>query len=110
MDRSLEVELGGRLEVSDKEAERRFFDELDFKSEDALVDFRILVGILKREGKQLEVGGTGHRAGRMGQSWAHSCGCDFREMGRWTRTFGFTIEKKNLWIYSIRLKQRHKTK
>ena len=47
MDRSLEVELGGRLEVSDKEAECRFFDELDFKSEDALVDFRILVGILK---------------------------------------------------------------
>jgi hypothetical protein len=28
MDRSLEVELGGRLEVSDKEAERRFCDEL----------------------------------------------------------------------------------
>ena len=49
MDRSLKVELGGRLEVSDKKAEHRFFDELDFMSEDALVDFRILVGILKRE-------------------------------------------------------------
>ena len=35
MDRSLEVELGGRLEVSDKEAERRFGGELDLKSEDA---------------------------------------------------------------------------
>jgi len=39
-----------------------------------------------------------------------NCARDFREMGRWTRTFGFTIEKKNRWIYSIRLKQRHKTK
>ena len=64
------MELGGRLNVSDKEAERRFFDELDFKSEDALIDFRILVGILKREGKQLEVGRTGRHAGRMGRSWA----------------------------------------
>ena len=50
MDRSLEMELGGKLEVSDKEAEHRFFYELHFKSEDALVDFRILVRILKREG------------------------------------------------------------
>ena len=36
MDQSLEVELGGRLEVSDKKVECRFFDELDFKSEEAL--------------------------------------------------------------------------
>ena len=84
MDRSLEVELGGRLEVSDKEAERRFFDELDFKSEDAFVDFRILVGIPKREGKQLE-GGRKKRAVVLA-GWAGpgpcSCGCNFREMGR----------------------------
>ena len=84
MNRSLEVELGCRLEVSDKEAERRFFDELDFKSEDSLVDFRILVGILKREGKQLE-GGRKKRAVVLA-GWAGpgpcSCGCNFREMGR----------------------------
>ena len=35
MDQSLEVELGGRLEVWDKEAERRFGGELDLKLEDA---------------------------------------------------------------------------
>ena len=76
--------MGGRLEVSDKEAERRFFDELDFKSEDALVDFRILVGILKREGKQLE-GGRKKWAVVL-EGWAGpgpvSCGCNFKEMGR----------------------------
>ena len=87
MDRSLEVELGGRLEVSVKEAERRFFDELDFKSEDALVDFRILVGIPKREGKQLE--GGRKKLAIMLAGWAGpgpcSCGCNFRDMGRsWT--------------------------
>ena len=84
MDRSLEVELGGMLDVSDKEAERRFFDELDFKSEDALVDFRILVGILKREGNQLEV--CRKKWAVVLAGWAgprpRSCGCNFREMGR----------------------------
>ena len=84
MDRSLEVELGGRLEVSDKEAERRFFDELDFKSEDALVDFRILVGILKREGKQLEGGRKKLAVVLIGWAGPGPCsyGCNFREMGR----------------------------
>ena len=84
MDWSLEVELGGKLDVSDKEAERRFFDELDFKSEDALVDFRILVGIPKREGKQLE--GGRKKLAIMLAGWAGpgpcSCGCNFREMDR----------------------------
>ena len=84
MDQSLKVELGGRLEVSDKEAECRFFDELDFKSEDALVDFRILVGIPKREGKQLE--GCRKKLAIVLAGWAGpgpcNCGCIFREMGR----------------------------
>ena len=84
MDRSLEVELGGRLNVSDKEAERRFFDELDFKSEDALVDFRILVGILKREGKQWEGGRKKRVIMLAGWPGPRPCssGSNFREMGR----------------------------
>ena len=83
MDRSLEVELGGMLDVSDKEAERRFFDELDFKSEDALVDFRILVGILKREGKQLEGGRKKRAVVLAGWAGPEPCSydCNFRDMG-----------------------------
>ena len=83
MDQSLEVELGDRLEVSDKKAECRFFDELDFKSEDALVDFRILVGILKREGKQLEGGRKKWAVVLAGWAGPEPCsyGCNFRDMG-----------------------------